>query len=75
MLGEILGRRAGETWTELTLARFLLPRAVINGVFLVPELGPGNSCGLWVTEAAVIGFVNIGDGSGARPGVLVRLVS
>lgn len=33
MLGEILGRRAGETCTELTLPLFLLPRAASLGVF------------------------------------------
>ena len=34
MLGEILGRRAGETWDELMLALFLPLRGASCGVFL-----------------------------------------
>lgn len=73
-----MGRRAGETCTELMLVRFLEPRGSSWGVFLEEaeeEAGPGRSCGLCVAERVVGGLVNTGEGRGARPGVFDELGS
>jgi hypothetical protein len=69
--GEILGRNIGEI--ELTPGLFLpVPLAASNGVlrgFVPPD--PGVNCGLWLADAAAVGFANTGEGSGwkvdARP--------
>jgi hypothetical protein len=79
MLGEILGRSAGEIGTELTLPRFLellIPalRGRSWGVFFEvaegsAELEPGSSWGLFAgaTVAVIVeGLVIEGDGRGAR---------
>lgn len=66
MLGETLGRKAGDTCDELTLALLLWPRGAICGVFLtlgVVAEDPGVSCGLWLVNAAAPGFAANGDGS------------
>jgi hypothetical protein len=76
MLGEILGRKAGETGIELTLPRFLLPLDRSCGVFLAPTPDPASSCGLWVAgEAVTGGCASEGEGSGASDGVLEVLLS
>lgn len=67
MFGDILGSKAGETATELTLPRFLLPRGANMGVFLrfgVPA-PLGRICGLALDGARRgDGFGKIGDGKG-----------
>src|SRR4051812_35410490 len=65
MLGEILGRSAGDTCTELTLLRFLLLRGSICGVrrALGPE-DPGVSSGLCRAETPAVGLAKMGDGRG-----------
>lgn len=70
IFGDILGLKAGETWTELTLARFLLPRAARRGVFLVAEADPGVNSGLWVADMGAGGLAATGEGRGRRLGVL-----
>jgi hypothetical protein len=77
IFGEILGRSAGETCTEPTLARFLLPLAARFGVFRTWLVGPdpGASCGLWLAEAAKLGLAKMGDGSGWKTDVLAGLGS
>ena len=75
MLGEILGRRAGETGMELMLPRFLLPRGRSCGVFLAPNPAPARSCGLCVADGVGGGFTRDGDGGGTRAGVLEPLLS
>lgn len=67
ILGETLGRRAGDTCDEPMLALLLWPRGASCGVFrglgVVAE-EPGVSCGLWLVDAAAPGFGANGDGSG-----------
>lgn len=68
MLGDTLGRRAGDTCDELILALLLL-RGASCGVFLgfgVVAEEPGVNCGLWLAGAAAPGFANTGDGSGRK---------
>lgn len=76
MLGEILGRRAGETWTELTLPRFLLPLGGSCGVllpFMDPD--PGASSGLCVAEAVPDGLEKMGGGNGGTDELLTEFGS
>lgn len=66
MLGDILGRNAGDTCTELTLPLLLwLPLANSFGVFRAdgPE-DPGARFGLALADAAAVGLANTGEGSG-----------
>ena len=64
MLGDILGRSAGETWTELEPARFLFTLGANCGVRLaVPvEDDADVSCGLWPKGNAAPGLGNTGEG-------------
>jgi len=71
IFGDIFGLKAGETWIELTLARFLLPLAARRGVFLAAEADPGVSSGLWLADTVVGGLVAKGEGRGRRLGVLL----
>lgn len=67
ILGDILGRSAGETCTELTLDRFRLVLAAKSGVlreFVADSFGV--NCGLAVAEEGCEGRVNMGDGNGCR---------
>ena len=67
MLGEILGRRAGDTWTDETEERFLLPRAASWGVLLDVGVLPFMDCRCGLApEAAVVGLMKAGDGSEAN---------
>lgn len=66
MLGDILGRNAGDTCTELTLPLLpLLPLAKNCGVLLAegPD-EPGARLGLALADAAAVGFAKMGEGSG-----------
>jgi hypothetical protein len=69
ILGETLGRRAGETCDEVILALLLWPRGASCGVFLrfgVVAEEPGVSLGLWLVAAATPDFADTGDGSGSN---------
>src|ERR1700743_112205 len=77
MLGDILGRRAGDATTEL-LALFFGPRAAICGVFLEFPLVPlapfkASICGLWLADVVTMGRANAGEGREWKPGVLAPL--
>lgn len=63
ILGEILGSKAGDTWTEPE--RFLLDRGASWGVFRdVGPVDPGASRGLGLAEAAPEGLGNTGESKG-----------
>lgn len=66
ILGDILGRNAGETCTELTLPLLpWAPLAMSLGVFLaVGPVEPGPRLGLALAEAAAAGLAKTGEGSG-----------
>lgn len=69
MLGEILGRRAGETWTEL--GRFLDARTDSEGPLRAPPEGLSDvNCGL-EADAAVPGRAKAGEGNDWKLGVAV----
>jgi hypothetical protein len=74
ILGEILGRRAGDARTEL-LVLFFVPREAIWGVFLEFPFVPlepfmASIWGLWLAEVETLGRAKVGEGSGWKPGVL-----
>jgi hypothetical protein len=74
MLGDILGRRAGETCTE-PVDRFLLARGAIFGIFrAVGQVEPGCIKGLWFAEV-VPGRLKTGDDSGCNEAGLAELLS
>ena len=67
MLGDILGRNAGDTCTELTLDLFLLPFGPMSGVFRALRVGVGVdvlgvSRGLGFADVDCAGFESTGDG-------------
>ena len=67
ILGDILGRNAGDTCTELTLDLFLLPFGPISGVFRALRVGVGVdvlgvSRGLGFADVDCAGFESTGDG-------------
>ena len=64
MLGEILGRRAGDASTEL-LNLFLEPRGASVGVLRDPFASViGSIWGLWVADTDPLGREKAGDGGG-----------
>lgn len=76
MLGEILGRKAGDTWIEATLPRFLLPLGVSCGVFFaLNDPDPGASCGLWLADVVAAGLAKMGEGDGCTEEPLAELGS
>ena len=70
MLGDIFGRNAGLTWTELALLRFLLDRPVGLESRRLPTTDPVGeamalSCGLGMTELeALVGGALVGPSLG-----------
>ena len=74
MLGEILGRSAGDAVSDP--CRFLLPRGASCGVLLALGVdAPGPSIGLWLADAVPGDLPKAGDGIGCMDGVLLLLVS
>lgn len=58
ILGDIFGKRAGETCTEETDERFLLPRAARRGVLRSEVEDEGRICGDCVAERVIVGLTN-----------------